>query len=234
METVTLTIPEAGEITTAAQAALDAATRFVIDSPETYRLADNLRVQAGEKIKQGEALFKEGAAEANKLHKRFVALLKAATDPWANVAWVYRKKQIAWDEDQKAIQRRRQAEEDAKAKAAAEEEQRALAETMRELGLEQQAAEVDAETPIVQAPIVPRETESAIKYRSNWTFLIECQSCGTWFKYSNLNLHEDHILKTAEVPAEFLMPDWKKIRQRVVADKNLTKIPGIRPIEEKV
>ncbi len=234
METVSLTIPETGESLTAAQAELDNAQAFVINSPLAYRAADTYRTLALDRIAKGEALFKEATAQANSVHKRLVGLLKAATEPWTRVAAIYRAKMIAWDEEQKAQQRRRQAEEDAKAKAAAEREQRELAETMRELGLEQQAAEVEAAPPIIQAPTVPRETEQAITYRSNWTFQIECDTCGAWFKYGNLSLHEGHRLITADIPRALLIPDWKRIRQIVVAEKALTKIPGIRPIEEKV
>lgn len=239
-ETVSLTIPESGEITTAAQSARACAQSFVIQDAQSYDDALTYREEALDRIKQGEALFKDATVQANAVHKRLVGLLKAATEPWQNIAAIYRRKMIAWDEEQKAIQRRKQAEEDAKAKAEAEQKQRELADTMRELGLEQQAAEVEREPPIVQAPIVPRETEQAIKYRSNWTFEIECLSCGAerggpiWVKYGNMNLHEGHEMETSAIPREYMTPDYVKIGKMVRALKGETKIPGIRPCEEKV
>src|SRR5262245_28270133 len=110
METVSLTIPESQELETAAGAALEHAKNYVIENNENYQDAAMYRDQCLAKVEEGDALFKDAKEDANRVHKRLVALHKAATERWNDAAKQYKAHMIFYDEEQERLRRKKQAE----------------------------------------------------------------------------------------------------------------------------
>jgi len=150
----------------------------------------------------------------NEALKRVNAFFKSPADRLAAIEQKIKGALVAFDNEQ----RRKAAEEQARADAAARKERErieAQARKAAESGKVEKAAQLEQRASTVVAPIIQREAPkvAGLQMRDAWKFVVE---------------------DPAKVPREYLVVDESKIRKVVQALKGDANIPGVRVYAEKV
>lgn len=207
-----------------AQALLDVAQAYVIDSPEMAAAAADELGSIKAKAKQLDDLRMSMTRPLDEAKKRIMDLfrgpqlkLAAAEETIKKAIGVYQTEErrkaeelrkaaeeVARKERERLAEEARQAAEAAKAAAAAGDEEAAAQASMQAAVLAAEAEVVEHLAPaVVEAPV----KLAGVSTRTDWDF---------------------EITDEAAIPREFLVVDDKKIRAYVKAMKSDAKIPGVR------
>ena len=193
---------------------LQIADMYEVSSQEDYLFAND---QLGDVKKQAKTLDDRRKAITKPLDeakKQVMDLFRPALDLLSSAEGIWKRKMLAWDNEQD----RKRREEEARLREIARKEQerlRRLAESAAAKGntdkAERMAAMAESmPTPVVAAPV---EKASGVSFREQWDFEIVDQSA---------------------VPREYLMVDAKRIGGVVRAMKGATNIPGVRVFAQKI
>ena len=202
---------------------VQAAKILIIDS-DTYTMAGGL----WDTIKAMRAKIAETfdpiIDKAHKAHKEAVSQKKKLDEPLEYEQRQLKGRMIGYDQEQIAIARKKQLEQEAIERKRAEEEALETASLMEKAGLKEEAAAV-LDAPIEMAPVVVKKETPKVEgfsYRSNWK--AQCTDLKALVQ----------AVAEGKVPFQALEANTVFLGQQARSLKEAMSYPGVKVWEEKV
>lgn len=190
------------------------AMALVINSNETFTLADKFCVTLKGLENEIIADFAESKKAAAATHKKICAQEKAHLDKVVPPRTMIKQKMAAWQDEQERLRREEEERQRIEAKKKADDEALRQAEMAEAEGKPEAAAAI-LEAPVYVAPVVvaPTTPKASTVIRKMWTF---------------------RVVNAALVPRQYLIVDESALRKQAAATGNALAVPGVEFYQKPV